>query len=141
MGKKKGESSMKVLFLTPPLKAWDSHGDHKACNQMHAQLAAYLREKKLAEVDALDSRALELDWDGMLGLVKKSNPDMVFVGELLHSTCGSAVIWYFNEGLAVIKKAMPNVKTVAGGLWYSGDYDRQMRLNPATDYIMIGKLN
>ena len=130
---------MKVLFLTPPLKAWDSHGNHKACNQMHAQLAAYLREKKLAEVDALDCRALEMDWDAMLAYAKKSNPDMVFVGELLHSTCGAAVIWYFNEGLRIIKEAMPSVKTIAGGLWYSGDYERQMRLNPTIDYIMIGE--
>jgi len=130
---------MKVLFLTPPLKAWDSHGYHLAANQMHAQLAAYLREKNLAEVEALDSRALELNWDTMLTAVKKSNPDIVFVGELLHSTCGAAVIWYFNEGLRIIKQAMPKVKTVAGGLWYSGDWERQMRLNPTIDYIMIGE--
>lgn len=47
---------MKVLFLTPPLKAWDSHGNHKAANQMHAQLVVYMREKKIVEVAALDSR-------------------------------------------------------------------------------------
>ena len=130
---------MKVLFLTPPLKAWDSHGNHKAANQMHAQLAAYLREKKLAEVAALDCRALEMDWQAMLKWVKDYKPDMVFVGELLHSTCGAAVIWYFNEALRLIKEQMPLVKTVAGGLWYSGDYERQMRLNPWMDYIMIGE--
>ncbi len=55
---------------------------------MHAQVAAYVREKKLAEVDALDSRALDLDWDGMLDYVKKSNPDMVFVGELFIQPAG-----------------------------------------------------
>ncbi len=131
---------MKVLFLTPPLRAWDSHGNHKACNQMHAQLAAYLREKNLADdVNALDCRALEMDWDAMLKYAKDYQPDIVFVGELLHSTCGAAVIWYFNEGLRILKEAMPNIKTVAGGLWYSGDYDRQMRLNPTIDYIMIGE--
>lgn len=130
---------MKVLFLTPPLKAWDSHGNHKAANQMHAQLAAYLRTKGLADVEALDCRALDMDWDAMMKFVKESKPDMVFVGELLHSTCGAAVIWYFNEGLRLIKEAMPQVKTVAGGLWYSGDYERQMRLNPWIDYIMIGE--
>ena len=48
---------MKVLFLTPPLKAWDSHGHHLAANQMHAQLAAYVRERKLAEPQVIDSRA------------------------------------------------------------------------------------
>jgi len=130
---------MKVLFLTPPLKAWDSHGYHKAANQMHAQLAAYLRTKKLAEVAVLDCRAFDLDWQGMLKEVRNIKPDMVFVGELLHSTCGAAVIWYFNEGLRLIKEIMPQTKMVAGGLWYSGDYDRQMRLNPWIDYIMIGE--
>ncbi|MCK5179109.1 MAG: radical SAM protein, partial [Candidatus Omnitrophica bacterium] len=39
----------------------------------------------------------------------------------------------------MIKEAMPNVLTVAGGLWYSGDWDRQMRLNPTIDYIMLGE--
>jgi len=130
---------MKVLFLTPPLKAWDSHGHHLAANQMHAQLAAYLREKKLAEVEALDSRALGLDWQGMVKAMKTSRPDIVFVGELLHSTCGAAVIWYFNEGLRLAKENIPNVLTVAGGLWYSGDAERQLRLNPTIDYIMLGE--
>ena len=130
---------MKVLFLTPPLKAWDSHGNHKAANQMHAQLAAYLREKKLAHVEALDCRALDMDWQAMLKHVKESKPEIVFVGELLHSTCGAAVIWYFNEALRLIKEKFPNMITVAGGLWYSGDYERQMRLNPWMDHIMIGE--
>ncbi len=130
---------MKVLFLTPPIKAWDSHGLHKAANQMHAQAAAYLRTKKAAEVAALDCRAFDMDWQDMLKAVKEINPDVVFVGELLHSTCGAAVIWYFNEALRLVKEQMPHVKTVAGGLWYAGDYERQMRLNPWLDYIMIGE--
>jgi radical SAM superfamily enzyme YgiQ (UPF0313 family) len=130
---------MKVLFLTPPLKAWDSHGYHLAANQMHAQLAAYLREKKIAEVAALDSRALKLDWNAMMQRIEEIKPDMVFVGELLHSTCGAAVIWYFNEGLRLVKEKWPHIKTVAGGLWYSGDAERQLRLNPFIDYIMLGE--
>ncbi|HQP10473.1 MAG TPA: radical SAM protein [Candidatus Omnitrophota bacterium] len=130
---------MKVLFLTPPLKAWDSHGHHLAPNQMHAQLAAYVREKKLGEPFVIDSRASDLDWDGMMKRVREIQPDLVFVGELLHSTCGAAVIGYFNDGLKMIKEAMPNVRTIAGGLWYSGDWERQMRLNPTIDYIMIGE--
>src|SRR6185503_1174176 len=80
---------MKVLFLTPPIKAWDSHGMHKAANQMHAQAAAF--------------------------------------------------IWYFNEALRMIKEKFPQMITVASGLWYSADYDRQMRLNPTIDYILIGE--
>src|SRR3989338_3130405 len=130
---------MKVLFLTPPLKAWDSHGFHRAANQMHAQLAAYVRSKSLGEVEALDCRALDMNWEDMIKYIEKSKPGMVFVGELLHSTCGAAVIWYFNDALRLIKQKFPHIKTIAGGLWYSGDYDRQMRLNPWIDYIMIGE--
>ncbi len=130
---------MKILFLTPPLKAWDSHGFHRAANQMHAQAAAYMRTKKIADVEAMDCRAMDYDWNMMLQKIRDSKPDMVFVGELLHSTCGAAVIWYFNEALRLIKEQFPTMKTVAGGLWYSGDYERQMRLHPWIDYIMIGE--
>ena len=130
---------MKILFLTPPLKAWDSHGLHKAANQMHAQTAAYVRAKGLASVEALDCRALDYDWDKMMDAVAAIKPDMVFVGDQLFSTCGAAVIWYFNEALRLIKAKMPQVITVASGLWYSADYERQMRLNPSIDYILIGE--
>ncbi len=130
---------MKILFLTPPIKAWDSHGLHKAANQMHAQAAAYVRTKGIATVEALDCRALDYDWDKMMDAVAASKPDMVFVGDQLFSTCGAAVIWYFNEALRLIKAKMPQVITVASGLWYSADYERQMRLNPSIDYILIGE--
>ena len=65
-------------------------------------------------------RAWDMNWDDMIKKVGEIKPDLVFVGELLHSTCGAAVIWYFNEGLKLIKAKYPNIKTVAGGLWYSG---------------------
>ncbi len=130
---------MKVLFLTPPLKAWDSHGFHRAANQMHAQVAAYIRAKGLAQVEALDCRAMDYDWDTMLEKIKESSPNMVFLGDQLFSTCGAAVIWYFNEAIRLIKEKFPNIITVASGLWYSADYERQMRLNPWIDYILIGE--
>jgi anaerobic magnesium-protoporphyrin IX monomethyl ester cyclase len=129
----------KILFLTPPLKAWDSHGLHKAANQMHAQVAAYVRSKGIASVDALDCRALDLDWDAMLVKIAEKNPTMVFLGDQLFSTCGAAVIWYFNEAMRLIKAKFPQMITIASGLWYSADYDRQMRLNPSIDYILIGE--
>ncbi len=130
---------MKVLFLTPPIKAWDSHGMHKAANQMHAQVAAYVRSKKLADVEALDCRAFDYDWDAMLKKIAESAPDAVFLGDQLFSTCGAAVIWYFNEAMRLIKAKFPKIITIASGLWYSADYERQMRLNPWIDYILIGE--
>ncbi len=130
---------MKILFLTPPLKAWDSHGLHKAANQMHAQAAAFVRSKGIAEVVALDCRADDYDWDMMLTKIGEIKPDMVFVGDQLFSTLGAAVIWYFNEALRMVKEKYPSIITVASGLWYSADYERQMRLNPSIDYILIGE--
>ncbi len=129
----------KILFLTPPLKAWDSHGMHKAANQMHAQVAAYIRSKGIAEVVALDCRAMDMDWDAMLVKIGEIKPTHVFVGDQLFSTLGAAVIWYFNEALRLIKNKYPSITTIASGLWYSADYDRQMRQNPTIDYILIGE--
>jgi radical SAM superfamily enzyme YgiQ (UPF0313 family) len=130
---------MKILFLTPPLKAWDSHGFHRAANQMHAQAAAYIRSKGVAQVVALDCRAMDYDWQTMLTKIAEIKPDIVFLGDQLFSTCGAAVIWYFNEAMRLIKEKMPQITTVASGLWYSADYERQMRLNPWIDYILIGE--
>ena len=129
----------KILFLTPPLKAWDSHGLHKAANLMHAQVAAYIRSKGIAQVVALDCRALDLDWDAMVAKIAEIQPTMIFVGDQLFSTLGAAVIWYFNEAMRKIKDKFPSIITVASGLWYSADYDRQMKLNPYIDYILIGE--
>ena len=106
---------------------------------MHAQVAAYVRSKGIAQVDALDCRAMSYDWTAMLSKIKESKPDMVFVGDQLFSTCGASVIWYFNEAMRLIKEKFPSIITVASGLWYSADYERQMRLNPSIDYILIGE--
>jgi hypothetical protein len=54
---------MKALFVNPPVGAWSTHGNHLAPNQFHAQLIAYVREKKLAEVAAIDARGEKLDFD------------------------------------------------------------------------------
>ncbi len=66
----------------------------------------------------------------MMRRVDELQPDMVFVGELLHSTCGAAVIWYFNEGLRLIKETYPHVKTIVRIF-------QQMRLsNHVSDIIL-----
>jgi anaerobic magnesium-protoporphyrin IX monomethyl ester cyclase len=130
---------MKVLFITPPIGAWATHGDHKAPNQFYAQLAAYIRQKKLAEVMVLDSRASNMDYPAMLEQIKKIKPDMVVFGDLLHSTGGLAVIWHFNESARLIKEILPGTKTVMGGLWYSSYSVETMKDNPAIDFILIGE--
>jgi len=49
---------MKLLFITPPMGNWAPWGDrHLAVNSLHAQLAAFVREQKAADVQALDCRA------------------------------------------------------------------------------------
>lgn len=130
---------MKVLFVTPPMDSWATHGDHKAPNQYYAQMAAYVRENKLAEVKVLDAKALGLTYDQMIDNVKEINPDLVVFGDLLHSTGGLAVIWHFNETARLIKKALPTTKTAMGGLWFSAYYQECMEENPAIDFILIGE--
>lgn len=130
---------MKLLFITPPIKAWATHGNHKAPNQFYAQLAAYIRQQNLAEVSVLDCRALELSYPQMVEEVKKINPDFVMFGDLLHSTGGLAIIWHFNESARLIKAALPQTKTIMGGLWYSAYYEESMAANPPIDFIIIGE--
>ena len=58
---------MKILFINPPMGNWAPWGDrHLACNPLHAQLAAFIREKKVAQVDVLDCRAMGLDDNQMM---------------------------------------------------------------------------
>jgi hypothetical protein len=55
---------MRVLFVTPQLGSWATHGHHVAPNQMHAQWAAYAREKR-----TIDGRSVFYDgWFGDLDL-------------------------------------------------------------------------
>ncbi len=59
---------MKILFVTPPMGNWAPWGDrHLAVNSLHAQLAAFIREKQAAEVEVLDCRALACDDDRHVG--------------------------------------------------------------------------
>jgi len=130
---------MKILFLTPPIGAWATHGNHKAPNQFYAQLAAYVRQEQLAEVEVLDCRAMDLDYPAMLQRVGVIKPDMVVFGDLLHSTGGLAIIWHFNESARLIKQILPDTKTVMGGLWYSSYATETMEENPQIDFILIGE--
>ena len=130
---------MKILFLTPPIGAWATHGNHKAPNQFYAQLAAYVRQEQLAQVEVLDCRAMDLDYPAMLKCVGDIKPDMVVFGDLLHSTGGLAVIWHFNESARLIKQILTNTKTVMGGLWYSSYATETMEENSQIDFILIGE--
>ncbi|MEW5758998.1 MAG: radical SAM protein [Candidatus Omnitrophota bacterium] len=130
---------MKVLFVMPNIGAWATHGEHRAPNQYYAQLAAYLREKKISEVSVIDGRADNLSKDQILEKVKNYNPDLVVLGEILHSTGGLAVIWHFNEIAKAIKGMMPNIKIAVGGLWYSSIYKETLEGHSYIDFVMIGE--
>lgn len=130
---------MNILFVTPPIGSWATHGNHKAPNQFYAQLAAYVRHKNLADVQVLDCKALELSYDAMVDRVKEINPDMVVFGDLWHSTGGLAIIWHFNESARLIKKILPNTMIAVGGLWYSAFYQETMEEVPEIDFILIGE--
>ena len=82
---------MKVLFVTPQLGSWATHGHHVAPNQMHAHWAAYAREKGTIEPEVLDCKALDIPFEKMLEIIKEKNPDVVVLGDILHSYGGFAV--------------------------------------------------
>lgn len=130
---------MKILFVTPKVGAWATHGDHKAPNQLYAQWAAYIREKGYDDLEVLDCRALEISLDKMTEQVKQKNPDVVVIGDMLHSYGGFAILWYFNESCARIKQALPKTKIIVGGLWYSSMPCETLDDHPAIDYVVMAE--
>jgi len=130
---------MKVLFVMPPLGAWSTYGVHRAPNQFYAQLAAYVREKGSAEVEIVDARAWEMKMEEVLAQVKKKEPDLVVLGDILHSTGGLAIIWHFNETARKIKEILPDTRIAMGGLWYSALYEDILEDHPYIDFIMVGE--
>ena len=80
---------MQILFIAPPMGNWAQMGKHHiAANPLHAQLAAFIREKKSAEVDVLDCRALNLDLDQMMQEIHRRGPDVVFFGTVIAAAGG-----------------------------------------------------
>jgi magnesium-protoporphyrin IX monomethyl ester (oxidative) cyclase len=130
---------MKVLFVMPPIGAWSTYGIHKAPNQFYAQLAAFIREKGTAEVAVIDARAWDMKVEDMLEEIKKKEPDLVVLGDILHSTGGLAVIWHFNETARRIKEVLHDTQIVVGGLWYSSLYDDILKAHPYIDFVMVGE--
>jgi radical SAM superfamily enzyme YgiQ (UPF0313 family) len=129
---------MKLLFLTPPMGNWAPWGDrHLASNPLHAQLAAFIREKKAAEVEVLDCRALGLDDEQMLDEIKSRKPDVVFCGGLIAAAGGAAQLNRFHVAMKRIKEVAPKTITVAGGIMYTAVPEKIMRENPQLDYALV----
>ncbi|MBU1996645.1 MAG: radical SAM protein [Candidatus Omnitrophica bacterium] len=130
---------MKVLFVTPQLGSWATHGHHVAPNQMHAHWAAYAREKGTIEPEVLDCKALNIPLDKMLEIIKVKNPQVIVLGDILHSYGGFAVQKYFNDSAREIKKILPESKIVVGGLWYSFFGKETLEKNHAIDFVVMGE--
>ncbi len=130
---------MNVLFVTPQLGSWATHGHHVAPNQMHAHWAAYAREKGTIEPEVLDCKALNIPFEKMLDLIKEKKPQVIVLGDILHSYGGFAVQKYFNDSAREIKKILPEIKIVVGGLWYSFFGKETLEKNPAIDFVVMGE--
>ncbi len=131
---------MKILFLQPPLGAWATWGTHKAINIGHAQLAAYLRQHNPGtEIEALDCRALDLNEAAMLDKVGQIKPDIVYLGDILHTTGGLAVVFIYNEAAKKIKEKYPHITTVVGGIFYASASEFTLKENPRLDYCIAGE--
>jgi magnesium-protoporphyrin IX monomethyl ester (oxidative) cyclase len=75
----------------------------------------------------------------MIEMIKEKSPEVVVLGDVLHSYGGFAVQWYFNESARLIKKALPDTRIVVGGLWYSALPELSLRQNPAIDLLIMGE--
>lgn len=129
---------MKILFVMPKMGAWATHGRHCAPNQFYAQLIAYIREKKLAECYAIDAR-VEDEGFNLTGRIKEISPDVVFLGEILHSTAGFAPIWHYTKLAQEIKSILPAAKIAVGGLWFSALFEDTLKRHAAIDFVIIGE--
>ena len=130
---------MKILFVMPKVGAWATHGKHVAPNQLYAHWAAYIREKGYEDVSVLDCKAMEILPDLMTEKVKEINPDIVVLGEQLHSYGGYAVVAHFNAAAKRIKEALPKTKIIFGGLWYSAMPKETLDANPAVDFVVMAE--
>ena len=130
---------MKILFVMPKVGAWATHGEHRAPNQLYAHWASYVREKGYGDVEVLDCRAFGIPTDEMVAKVKEKNPDVVVLGDTLHSYGGYAVVWYFVDSAKRIKEVLPNTKVIAGGLWFSATPLETLEAHPYIDFVVMGE--
>jgi anaerobic magnesium-protoporphyrin IX monomethyl ester cyclase len=131
---------MKLLFLTPPMSNWKRWGArHIACNALYAHLAAFVREKKAAEVEVLDCRALGLGEAEMIDRVREITPDAVFVGTRVVTEGGAGSVLRYLETLELLKQSFPNLLTIAGGLALSAMPKDILQFAPQVDYILVGE--
>lgn len=130
---------MKLLFITPPMGNWAPWGDrHLAVNSLYSQLAAFIQEKKAADVEVLDCRALGLDDHQMLDEVAQRRPDVVFFGSMIPAAGGAAQLNRFHAAMKNIKESHPKTITVGGGLMYTAIPQQIMKDNPQLDFAVVG---
>lgn len=130
---------MKIMFVMPKVGAWATHGKHIGPNQLYAHWAAYVREKGYSDLEVLDCRAWDIDTPEMLERIKKSGPDLIVLGDMLHSYGGYGIIAHFNDTARLIKETLPKAKIVFGGLWYSAMPVPTLEDNPAVDFVVMGE--
>src|SRR5258708_23335711 len=130
---------MKLLFVTPPMGNWAPWGDrHLAVNSLHAQVAAFIREKKAADVSVLDCRALGLDDEQMLDEIKRRQPDAVFFGAMIAAAGGAAPLNRFHAAMKGVKETLPKTIPIGGGLVYTAGPEEGMGGEPAVDFALVG---
>jgi anaerobic magnesium-protoporphyrin IX monomethyl ester cyclase len=130
---------MKLLFITPPMGNWAPWGDrHFAVNSLYSQLAAFVRERRAAEVEVLDCRALGLNDEEMLEEVRRRQPNAVFFGAIIAAAGGAATLNRFHAAMTKIKAVAPETVTIGGGLMYTAVPQKIMVDNPQLDFAIVG---
>ena len=133
---------MKVLFLTPPRGSWSTFGKHFVPNSVHAQLGAFLRDKRFGDpvnVEVLDCTALDIKWDDLADRVKATSPDMVYLGEPIHANGGVAFVPNLYKAMKKVKDKMPHVKNVVGGVYFPAIPREVLQEESEVDFVLNGE--
>jgi len=77
--------------------------------------------------------------DDMIERIKSRDPDIVVLGDMLHSYGGYGILAHFHESAKRIKEVLPKTKIVFGGLWYSAMPTQTLEDNPAVDFVVMGE--
>src|SRR5690349_20617768 len=130
---------MNLLFVTPPMGNWAPWGErHLAVNPLYAQVAAFIREKRAADVAVLDCRALALDDEQMIDAIEERRPDVVFFGAMIAAAGGAAHLNLFHAAMKLIKRFRLQTMTIGGGLMYTAVPQKIMTENPQLDFAIVG---
>ncbi|MDD5069095.1 MAG: radical SAM protein [Candidatus Omnitrophica bacterium] len=127
----------KVVLVNPSLSVDSRYGVMSVAGGVEipfgiCYLAGYLKEKKVS-VQIIDACALNLDSDGLIGQIKKTNCRYLGITVTTQQLPSAAAV------AEKLKKENPELIIIVGGCHISSSYEETLRQNPFFDYAVVGE--